>query len=53
MRIKIITFYLAAVFALSPAAPSMAVAPACALFPAENIWNAPIDTLPVHVNSDD
>jgi len=24
----------------------------CPLFPADNIWNAPVDTLPVHPNSD-
>jgi hypothetical protein len=31
----------------------MAVALECALFPADNIWNTPIDTLPVHVRSDE
>ncbi|UCD81463.1 MAG: hypothetical protein JSW26_08600 [Desulfobacterales bacterium] len=53
MKIKIITFYLAVVSALFLAAPWMAFALACALFPADNIWNVPIDTLPVNDHSDD
>jgi hypothetical protein len=24
----------------------------CAVFPADNVWNTPVDTLPVHANSD-
>ena len=24
----------------------------CAVFPADNVWNSPVDTLPVHANSD-
>jgi hypothetical protein len=53
MKKKIITLYLAAVAAFFLAAPWTAVALECALFPADNIWNTPIDTLPVHVHSDD
>ena len=41
------------VAALFLAAPWTAVALQCTLFPANNILNAPIDTLPVHVSSDD
>ena len=48
-----ITFYLAAVSALFLAASSTALALACDLFPSDNIWNAPINTLPVNVHSDD
>ncbi|RMF31681.1 MAG: hypothetical protein D6759_09670 [Chloroflexi bacterium] len=34
--------------AAGPAAPTLS----CSIFPADNIWNTPIDTLPVHPNSD-
>jgi hypothetical protein len=53
MKLKIIVLYLTAVAALLLAAPGMAIAFECTVFPADNIWNAPIDTLPVHGLSDD
>lgn len=34
--------------ALSGGAPTLA---GCQIFPADNIWNTPVDTLPVHANS--
>jgi hypothetical protein len=33
----------------SQASPQVA---GCAVFPADNVWNTPVDTLPVHANSD-
>ena len=36
--------------------PVLGVAPTlagCPMFPADNIWNAPVDALPLHVYSDD
>jgi hypothetical protein len=42
------------VLALSAAALSFAQAPAignCTILPADNIWNTPVDTLPLHANS--
>ena len=53
MRISIVSLYLTAVAALFLTAPWMAVALECARFPADNIWNTPIDTQPVHVHSDE
>ena len=35
--------------ARSPGPPRLA---GCAVFPADNIWNVPVDTLPVHTSSD-
>jgi len=35
--------------ARSPGSPRLA---GCAVFPADNVWNVPVDTLPVHTNSD-
>ena len=35
-----------------PAAAPLANAPACPVFPATNVWNKPVDTLPVAANSD-
>ncbi len=32
-------------------APTSAAAPACPIFPADNVWNKPVDTLPVAANS--
>lgn len=53
MKISIMSLYLAVIVALFLTAPWMAVALECILFPADNIWNTPIDTLPVHVRSDE
>lgn len=36
---------------LAPSAPTAPTALPCALFPADNIWNTPVDTLPVDGNS--
>jgi hypothetical protein len=40
----------------APARPATPNAPpviaGCSVFPADNVWNAPVDTLPVHPNSD-
>jgi hypothetical protein len=50
---KINFLFLSAVALCLIVSPWTAFAFECALFPADNIWNAPIDTLPVHVRSDD
>ncbi|MCZ2135483.1 MAG: hypothetical protein LC098_08660 [Burkholderiales bacterium] len=45
---------LLAIAALAAAAASTAAPPmiaGCPIFPANNIWNVPVDTLPVHANS--
>ncbi len=44
------TICLAAVFFV---APSLVAALECSVFPADNIWNTPVDTLPVHSHSVD
>ena len=41
-----------AVLALTAAAHAQPTINACAVFPANNVWNAPIDQLPVDANSD-
>src|SRR5689334_14201883 len=41
-------FALAAIFTLPSFSQTLN---GCAMFPADNVWNTPIDTLPVHVNS--
>ena len=44
--------FFATVFLFAASALAQAVlSPACAVFPANNIWNTPIDTLPVAANS--
>ena len=53
MKKGIFILYLTAVMAFFLNVPWMAGALECTLFPADNIWNASIDTLPVHVLSDD
>ena len=45
--------YLTAVAVFFLSVPWSAVALECTLFPSDNIWNTPIDTLPVHVHSGD
>ncbi|HXI43392.1 MAG TPA: IPT/TIG domain-containing protein [Bryobacteraceae bacterium] len=47
-RIGLIAFGLATVIIAAQAQPKIA---GCAVFPANNIWNAPVDRLPVDVNS--
>lgn len=37
---------------LSTSDPQLPITTNCPFFPADNIWNTPIDTLPVHPNSD-
>lgn len=47
---------LATVVAFAPLGPALAAGPViagCPVFPADNIWNTPVDALPVHPRSDD
>jgi len=49
VRLWLLLPFLAVLPSVAGAAPSVG---GCPLFPADNVWNAPVDALPVHARSD-